>query len=72
MFDEIYRMAKSRSITMTVYVDDISFTGKAVNQNFLNKIIQIIEKYQHNIKQEKIKFFLKIALNSSLGGNSKW
>jgi|AZIJ01.1.fsa_nt_gi hypothetical protein len=57
MFDEIYKVAKSRSITMTVYVDDISFTGKAVNQNFLNKIIQIIGKYQHKIKQEKIKFF---------------
>lgn len=57
MFDEIYRIAKSRSITMTIYVDDISFTGKAVNQNFLNKIIQIIKKHQHKIKNEKIKFF---------------
>ena len=57
MFDEIYRVAKSRSITMTVYVDDISFTGRAVNRNFLKKIIQIIEKYRHKIKKEKIKFF---------------
>lgn len=57
MFDEIYRIAKSRSITMTVYVDDISFTGKAVNEKFLEKIIQIIEKYHHKIKKEKIKFF---------------
>ena len=57
MFDEIYKVAKSRSITMTVYVDNISFTGKAVNEKFLEKIIQIIEKYQHKIKKEKIKFF---------------
>lgn len=57
MFDEIFRIAKSRAITMTVYVDDISFTGRAVNQNFLKKIIQIIEKYRHRIKKEKIKFF---------------
>ncbi|MPN32829.1 hypothetical protein SDC9_180310 [bioreactor metagenome] len=57
MFDEIYRVAKSRSITMTVYVDDISFTGRAINQKFLTKIIEIIKKYQHKIKQEKIKFF---------------
>ncbi len=57
MFDEIFRVAKSRLITMTVYVDDISFTGKAVNQQFLEKIIQIIDKYQHKIKQQKIKIF---------------
>lgn len=57
MFDEIFRVAKSRLITMTVYVDDISFTGKAINQQFLEKIIQIIDKYQHKIKQQKIKIF---------------
>jgi hypothetical protein len=57
MFDEIYKIAKSRSITMSVYVDDISFTGKAVNSKFLEKIIQIISKFQHKIKPEKIKIF---------------
>lgn len=57
MFDEIFKVAKSRLITMTVYVDDISFTGKAVNQQFLEKIIQIIDKYQHKIKKQKIKIF---------------
>lgn len=67
MFDEIYRVAKSRSITMTVYVDDISFTGRAVNQNFLKKIIQVIEKYQHKIKQEKIKFFPEYSVKFVTG-----
>lgn len=57
MFDEIFRVAKSRSITMTVYVDDISFTGRAVDEKFLEKIIKIIDRYQHKIKKEKIKIF---------------
>lgn len=57
MFDEISKIAKSRSITMSLYVDDISFTGKAVNQKFLERIIQVISKYQHKIKKEKIKIF---------------
>lgn len=67
MFDEIYRVAKSRAITMTVYVDDISFTGRAVNQNFLKKIIQIVGKYQHKIKQEKIKFFPEYSVKFVTG-----
>ena len=59
MFDEIFRVAKSRSITMTVYVDDISFTGMAVNERFKYKVLEIIGKYNHKVNKDKIRFFGK-------------
>ncbi len=57
MFDELDRLAASRKIKMTVYVDDISFTGVAVNDSFKNKIQVIINSYKHQINPNKIKFF---------------
>lgn len=57
MFDEMYKISKARNIKMTVYVDDISFTGTKVNDNFKRKIEAIITKHGHRLSLDKIKFF---------------
>lgn len=59
MFDELNALSKSRNITMTIYVDDISFTGMAVNERFKYKVLEIIGKYNHKVNKDKIRFFGK-------------
>ena len=57
MFDELNKLAASRKIKMTIYVDDISFTGGAVNDSFKNKVTEIVNRYNHSINPDKVRFF---------------
>ena len=57
MFDELNKLAASRKIKMTIYVDDISFTGVAVNNSFKNKVTEIVNRYNHSINPDKVRFF---------------
>lgn len=57
MFDELNKFSKSRNVTMTIYVDDISFTGSAVNNSFKDKVVEIINRHNHKINEDKIRFF---------------
>jgi hypothetical protein len=57
MFDELHRFANNRGCKMTVFVDDLAFTGKEVNANFLSHIETIITKHGLKIKTKKTKFF---------------
>lgn len=57
MFDELNKLAASRKIKMTIYVDDISFTGVAVNGSFKNKVTEIVNRYNHSINPDKVRFF---------------
>ncbi len=59
MFDELNTISKSRNITMTIYVDDISFTGMAVNANFKKSVLEIIKRHNHKVNEDKIRFFGK-------------
>lgn len=55
MFDELFCLANSYNITMSVYVDDISFSSKAtIPHNFLNKVIYIINRYGYDIAKNKL------------------
>ena len=56
LFDELSKFSKNRNTIMTVYVDDVTFTGSGVNSNFLKNASKIIEK--HNLKVKKSKVFL--------------
>lgn len=38
MFDEIYRLAADRGITMTCYVDDLTFSGEELSGKFLYEV----------------------------------
>ena len=57
MFDELHRFSKNRSCKMTVFVDDLTFTGKEVNPNFLSNVEKIVSKHHLKIKDEKTNFF---------------
>lgn len=47
MFDELHTLSKSKDITMTVYVDDVTFSGKNVNDIFKYNCVSIISRHNH-------------------------
>ena len=59
MFNKLYSFSKSKDVTMTVYVDDIVFSGKMVNKLFMRTAINIIRKCGYKIQSSKIKSFSK-------------
>jgi hypothetical protein len=55
MFDKLFQLANSYGITMSVYVDDISFSSKAtIPFKFLNKVIYIIKRNGYDIATDKL------------------
>lgn len=54
LFDELSKFSKNRNTIMTVYVDDLTFTGSGVNNNFLKNSTKIIEKYGLKVKDSKV------------------
>lgn len=57
MFDKINNLSKERSITTTVYVDDITCSGKHANKKFIYNIIKIIKSHGFDAKPSKTKTF---------------
>lgn len=57
MFDELHALALSIGATMTVYIDDIVFSGEQVNGNLIPKAKEIIKSY--GLKGHKISVFRK-------------
>lgn len=47
MFLELNTLSKALGICMTVYVDDITFSGRSVNKLFKSKVNKIIESHSH-------------------------
>lgn len=45
MFDEIYKLAQSRRLTMSCCVDDMTFSGEAATTGFLNEVHLIAARY---------------------------
>ena len=61
MFDEMKKLADDNGITMTVYVDDVTFSGEnRISKNFRDKIIAIIRKYNYQISRKKVKRYTKL------------
>ena len=57
MFDEIEKICTARNIKMTVFVDDITFSGTAVNQVFLQTIKRVIKRHGFICKRKKTKLY---------------
>jgi hypothetical protein len=57
MFDELHALALSIGATMTVYIDDIVFSGEQVNGSLIPKAKGIINRYW--LKGHKISVFRK-------------
>ncbi len=61
MFDEMQKVADDNNTTMTVYVDDVTFSSEArISKDFRDKIISIVRKYNYQISKTKVKKYTKL------------
>lgn len=61
MFKELNKLAVDNGLTFSTYVDDITFSTKNEHFDFNNLIIKIdniLRKYGHELKEEKVKICL--------------
>jgi len=57
LFDELSALAKSLNLNFTCYVDDLTFSGDTIKQDFLWKVERIIKKYGHSAASKKTRIF---------------
>lgn len=55
MFTEIHNLSLSEGTIMTLYVDDISFSGKYISSTFIEKIKDVLSNYK--LKGHKVKTY---------------
>lgn len=61
MFDELHTLSIKNNIVMTVYVDDITFSGIGyISHRFKEKVNHIIRKYGYKISKAKVKSYSKL------------
>lgn len=61
MFDDMQRVADNNDATMTIYVDDVTFSSeKRISKDFREKIISIVRKYGYQISRPKVKKYTKL------------
>ena len=61
MFDELQTLSNENNMTMTVYVDDITFSSEYyISQRFKEKVSKIIRKYEYQISKKKVKGYSKL------------
>ena len=59
MFHELDKLGKRHSVKMTVYVDDISFSGDNVNKLLLSTVKSIVERYGHEVHPDKTTLYAR-------------
>ncbi|MBS0972726.1 reverse transcriptase family protein [Serratia rubidaea] len=59
MFDEMHVLCQELKIKMTVYVDDLTFSGRSVNRLFCTVIRKVISKHGHVMHPTKTKLYAK-------------
>jgi hypothetical protein len=57
MFDEMEILASECGATMTIYVDDLTFSGASLQRNLISKIERIAKKFGHKLHPRKTRFF---------------
>ena len=74
MFEEMQEVAKVRHIKMTIYVDDLTFSGATLERAFVNKLEIIAKKYGHKIHPSKTRYFredqVKLITGAAVMDNS--
>ena len=61
MFDEIQKISDENNITMTIYVDDVTFSSECwIPYCFKEKVFRIIKKYGYHISKKKVKLYTKL------------
>ncbi|MFN3289039.1 MAG: reverse transcriptase family protein [Acinetobacter sp.] len=59
MFQEMALLARKHQINMTVYVDDITFSGSNISTLFYKLVKKITIRHQHLINDDKTRFYNK-------------
>ncbi|MBW7572458.1 RNA-directed DNA polymerase [Caproiciproducens sp. AGMB10547] len=60
MFNEIQKLSDHNNITMTIYVDDLTFSSTDhISNNFKQEIFSVIRKYGYHISNKKVKGYSK-------------
>ena len=60
MFDEMQSIADNNHATMTIYVDDVTFSSEErLSNRFKKNIISIVSKYGYKISKAKVKLYSK-------------
>lgn len=67
LFDELYNLASSKNIKMSLWVDDISFSGSNVNSKFKYLVYKIIREYGFEVSEHKTKLSYKGQSKSVTG-----
>lgn len=57
MFNELENICQKHDVIMTVYVDDLTFSGKNVNRLFKSTVKKIISRYGHEMHPTKTKLY---------------
>lgn len=61
MFNKLHKISCNKEITMTVYVDDITFSGNNVDKKFKKLIKNEIHASKFSVKSSKTKLFKKYS-----------
>lgn len=73
MFDEMALLASEHGATMTIYVDDLTFSGVGLQRNFIPKVERIARKFGHKVHPKKIRYFgaddVKLVTGAAIIGN---
>lgn len=56
MFEELYQLAKENNLLMSVFVDDITFSGAPITKWFRNTVINVIERHGYKVHPDKISY----------------
>ena len=59
MFDQLKSLSDKHNVEMTLYVDDLTFSGNEVNRHFLSVVKKIIHANHHTAHPEKTKLFCR-------------
>lgn len=73
MFDEIESVACECGAKMTIFVDDLTFSGAMLQKNFIGRLETIVKKYGHKIHPSKTRFYgvneVKLITGAAIKGN---
>lgn len=67
MFEELNQLAENNQLKMTVYVDDITFSGEKIPKGFQFQVKTIINAHKHRIKQTKTTLYTEQSTKEVTG-----
>jgi Reverse transcriptase (RNA-dependent DNA polymerase) len=67
LFDKVYELAKSNGCTFTLYVDDLTFSGRFATGKLIYQVRKLIRNSGLNAKRSKTKVFTAYAVKEVTG-----